>query len=67
MNELISQPDGIQALESGYGRPLLAAIHIVVEEGRAAVVDTGSNDSVPRVLSALAPWAFRRRTSTGSC
>jgi hydroxyacylglutathione hydrolase len=54
MNELISQPDGIHALESGYGRPLLAAIHIVVEEGRAAVVDTGSNDSVPRVLSALA-------------
>ena len=54
MNELISQPDGIQALESGYGRPLLAAIHIVVEEGRAAIVDTGSNDSVPRVLTALA-------------
>lgn len=54
MNELISQPDGIHALESGYGRPLLAAIHIVVEEGRAAIVDTGSNDSVPRVLTALA-------------
>lgn len=54
MNELISQPDGIHALESGYGRPLLAAIHIVVAEGRAAVVDTGSNDSVPRVLSAFA-------------
>jgi hydroxyacylglutathione hydrolase len=26
----------------------------VVDEGRAAIVDTGSNDSVPRVLSALA-------------
>ena len=54
MNELISYPDGIRALESGYGRPQLAAIHIVVDEGRAAIVDTGSNDSVPRVLSALA-------------
>ncbi|WP_068638418.1 MBL fold metallo-hydrolase [Thauera butanivorans] len=54
MNELISYPDGIHALESGYGRPQLAAIHIVVDEGRAAIVDTGSNDSVPRVLSALA-------------
>lgn len=54
MNELISYPDGIHALESGYGRPQLAAIHIVVNEGRATIVDTGSNDSVPRVLSALA-------------
>ncbi|ENO90627.1 MBL fold metallo-hydrolase [Thauera linaloolentis] len=54
MNELISYPDGIHALESGYGRPLLAAIHIVVDEGRAAIIDTGSNNSVPRVLSALA-------------
>jgi hydroxyacylglutathione hydrolase len=54
MNELISYPDGIHALESGYGRSLLAAIHIVVDEGRAAIIDTGSNDSVPRVLSALA-------------
>ena len=54
MNELISHPDGIHALESGYGRPLLAAIHIIVEDGRAAIVDTGSNDSVPRVLTALA-------------
>ena len=54
MNELISYPDGIHALESGYGRPLLAAIHIVVEGDRAAIVDTGTNDSVPRVLTALA-------------
>ncbi|MCV2217490.1 MBL fold metallo-hydrolase [Thauera sp. Sel9] len=54
MNELISYPDGIHALESGYGRPQLAAIHLVVDEGRAAIVDTGCNDSVPRVLSTLA-------------
>lgn len=54
MNELISHPDDIHALESGYGRPLLAAIHIVVEGDRAAIVDTGTNDSVPRVLTALA-------------
>ncbi len=54
MNDLISHPDGIHALESGYGRHLQAAIHVVVEGDRAAIVDTGSNDSVPRVLSALA-------------
>ncbi|HQZ01423.1 MAG TPA: MBL fold metallo-hydrolase [Thauera sp.] len=54
MNELTSYPDGIHALESGYGRPMLAAIHVVVEGGRAAIIDTGTNDSVPRVLGALA-------------
>jgi glyoxylase-like metal-dependent hydrolase (beta-lactamase superfamily II) len=35
-------------------RPGLDAIHIIVEGGRAAVIDTGANHSVPRVLAALA-------------
>ncbi len=30
------------------------AIHVVVEDGRVAVIDTGTNDSVPLVLDALA-------------
>ncbi|KAI5916620.1 MBL fold metallo-hydrolase [Thauera sp. 2A1] len=54
MQNLIAHPQGIYALDSGYGRPMLAAIHIIVHKGHAAVVDTGSNASVPRVLSALA-------------
>ncbi len=54
MQNLISHPHGIYAVDSGYGRPQLAAIHIVVQDGHAAVVDTGSNASVPRVLGALA-------------
>lgn len=54
MHDLCAHPDGIYAVDSGYGRPLLAAIHIVVHRGRAAVVDTGCNASVPRVLAALA-------------
>ncbi len=54
MDDLIAHPDGIHALDSGYERPQLAAIHLVVEEGRVAIVDTGTNASVPRVLTALA-------------
>ncbi|MFU2488200.1 MBL fold metallo-hydrolase [Thauera sp. WH-1] len=54
MFSLISYTDGVHAVDSGYGRPQLAAVHVVVDQGRAAIVDTGSNASVPRVLGALA-------------
>ena len=45
--------NGIYGFDSGYVRPLLAAIHLLVENGRCAVIDTGSNDSVPNVIAAL--------------
>jgi glyoxylase-like metal-dependent hydrolase (beta-lactamase superfamily II) len=45
--------NGIYAFDAGYVRPLLAAIHLVVENGRAAFVDTGSNDALPNALAAL--------------
>lgn len=51
---VIDYSHGISAIDSGYVRPQLDAIHIVVEHGRVAVVDTGTNDSVPLVLAALA-------------
>ncbi len=44
---------GISAIDSGFGRPQLAAIHLVVEDGLAALVDTGTNASLPIVLAAL--------------
>jgi glyoxylase-like metal-dependent hydrolase (beta-lactamase superfamily II) len=44
---------GISAIDSGYIRPQLDAIHIVVEQGRVIVIDTGTNESVPQVLGAL--------------
>ena len=50
---LTAHPDGIYALDSGYGRPQMAAIHLIVHNGRVAVVDTASNASLPLVLSAL--------------
>ena len=45
--------NGIFALDAGYVRPLLAAVHMVVENNRVAFVDSGSNDSLPNVLAAL--------------
>lgn len=45
---------GITAIDTDYVRPLLDASHLVVEDGRAAFVDTGTNHSVPRLLDALA-------------
>jgi glyoxylase-like metal-dependent hydrolase (beta-lactamase superfamily II) len=45
--------NGIVAFDAGYVRPILAAIHLVVSDGRVAIIDTGSNDSVPNVLAAL--------------
>ncbi|MDR2207653.1 MAG: MBL fold metallo-hydrolase [Azoarcus sp.] len=52
--ELIAWPDNIYAVDSGFARPGLAAVHLIVEEGRVAVVDTANNRSLPRFLAALA-------------
>ena len=45
--------DGIIAIDTDYMRPLLDASHLVIESGRAAFVDTGTNASVPLLLDAL--------------
>ena len=45
--------NGIVAFDAGYVRPILAAIHMVIAEGRVAFIDTGSNDSLPNALVAL--------------
>ena len=51
---LIDYHNGIHAFDAGYIRPMLAAIHLIVDDGRAAFVDTGHNDSLPHSLEALA-------------
>jgi hydroxyacylglutathione hydrolase len=53
MADLIRQPDGITAVDAHYVRPQLDASHVVVDAGRAAFVDTGTNHSVPQLLEAL--------------
>ena len=54
MGQLIEYGHGIYAFDSGYVRPQLAAIHLIVDNGRAAFVDSGNNDSLPAALTALA-------------
>ncbi|OGA35584.1 MAG: MBL fold metallo-hydrolase [Betaproteobacteria bacterium RIFCSPLOWO2_12_FULL_62_13b] len=51
---VIDYPHGISAVDSEYLRPRLDAIHLVIDNGRCAIVDTGANSSVPRVMEALA-------------
>jgi glyoxylase-like metal-dependent hydrolase (beta-lactamase superfamily II) len=43
----------VVAIDTEYLRPLHDASHLVVEGGRAAFIDTGTNDSVPLLLDAL--------------
>ena len=45
--------NGIYAFDADYVRPLLAAIHLVVDGQHAALIDTGTNDSLPATLAAL--------------
>jgi glyoxylase-like metal-dependent hydrolase (beta-lactamase superfamily II) len=51
--ELTRYVDGITAVDTGYVRPRFDASHVVVDDGRAAFVDTGTSHSVPRLLAAL--------------
>jgi glyoxylase-like metal-dependent hydrolase (beta-lactamase superfamily II) len=46
-------PDGISAIDTHHLRPRLDASHLIVQQGRAAFVDTGTALSVPRLLAAL--------------
>jgi glyoxylase-like metal-dependent hydrolase (beta-lactamase superfamily II) len=45
--------DGIVAIDTEYARALQDASHLIVENGRAAFVDTGANSSVPLLIEAL--------------
>jgi glyoxylase-like metal-dependent hydrolase (beta-lactamase superfamily II) len=53
MADLIRHPAGITAIDTHYVRPRLDAAHVIVDAGRAAFVDTGTNHSVPYLLAAL--------------
>ena len=44
---------GITAIDADYVRPRLAASHLVIDDGRAAFVDTGTTLSLPNLLGAL--------------
>ena len=62
MPAIIDYGYGISAVDSGYVRPQLDAVHLIIENGRAAVIDTGAQHSVPHILGALAASAASSRT-----
>ena len=51
----LAQPvgNGVYVIDTLYLRPGLAASHLVVDDGRAAFVDTGAGPAAPRLLAAL--------------
>lgn len=51
---LLDFKNGIHAFDAGYVRHQLAAVHLIVDDGRAAFIDNGSNASLPRAQRALA-------------
>jgi glyoxylase-like metal-dependent hydrolase (beta-lactamase superfamily II) len=44
---------GVYAIDTGFHRDHFDAAYLVVHEGRAAFIDTGTNFGVPRLLAAL--------------
>lgn len=44
---------GIHVVDTGFHRPRFDASYLIVEAGRGAFVDTGTDHSVPRLLAAL--------------
>ena len=51
--------DGVIAIDTEYARPLQDASHLIVADGKAAFVDTGTNNSVPLLLDALEQQALK--------
>lgn len=45
---------GIHTIDTGFVRPRFDAAYLVVQNGRAAFIDCGTNYAVPRMLDALA-------------
>jgi len=44
---------GVVAVDSGYNRPDMAACYLLEGQGAVAIIETGTNDSVPRIMKAL--------------
>ncbi|WP_326534206.1 MBL fold metallo-hydrolase, partial [Pseudorhodoferax sp.] len=51
---------GIYQIDTGFGRPRFDAAYLLVDAGRAAFIDAGTNFAVPRLLEALAALGLAR-------
>ena len=58
----LAQPlgNGVYLIDTLYVRPGLAGSHLVVQDGRAAFVDTGPGPAAPRLLAALEELGIAR-------
>jgi len=52
--------DGIWCIDTGYHRPRYDAAYLLVDSGRAAFFDTGTNFAVPRLLATLQALSLAR-------
>ncbi len=53
MSRLTQHPHGVATIDTGFKRPGLVASHLIVEGGRAALVDVGVAPTMDQVLAAL--------------
>jgi glyoxylase-like metal-dependent hydrolase (beta-lactamase superfamily II) len=51
---------GIHVIDTGFCRPRYDAAYLMVHEGRAAFIDTGTNHALPRHLAALEALGLER-------
>jgi glyoxylase-like metal-dependent hydrolase (beta-lactamase superfamily II) len=51
---------GISVVDTGFYRPRFDASYLVIENGRAAFIETGPNSGVPRLLAALEAHGLQR-------
>lgn len=51
--QIIDVGNGVIAIDTHYVRPLMDASHLIVQDGRAAFVDTGTSHSVRHLIDAL--------------
>ncbi|MHB8345719.1 MAG: MBL fold metallo-hydrolase [Acidiferrobacterales bacterium] len=57
----IEHEHGITTIDADYGRPGVAAIHLLIERGRAAILDTGTVHSADALMATLADRSIRPR------
>jgi glyoxylase-like metal-dependent hydrolase (beta-lactamase superfamily II) len=60
--KIYRHPHGIYAIDAEYLYSGHAAAHLIVDSGRAAFVDVGTNGSVPYLLAALAELGIARES-----
>lgn len=60
MERIATLDHGITRIDADYVRPALDAFYLVVENGRAAFIDTGTSLAAPRALEALASLGLGR-------